>query len=241
MPQPSDRPSFALIVPAAGMSTRFGGGRNKLLEPLGGRAVIARTLEAFAVRADVSAIVVATASPAAIHDALAPLTPALQNTSLMRFCPGGASRAESVLNALRHVPHDIEWVAVHDAARPLVSQALIDRTLAAAVEHGAAVPALPVALTIKEAEGPLPARAQRTVPRARLWAMQTPQVMRRDALIAAFESCPVPLEDVTDDAQVLELSGKEVWLVPGDERNIKITTALDHQIAELFITAGAGR
>src|SRR5690606_37778407 len=102
------------------------------------------------------------------------------------FCPGGPSRAHSVLSALEQVPADVQWVAVHDAARPLVSQALIDRTLMAAIEHGAAVPALPVALTIKRATGPLPAPVQATVPRHELWAMQTPQIMRRSDLLEAF-------------------------------------------------------
>jgi 2-C-methyl-D-erythritol 4-phosphate cytidylyltransferase len=65
-----------------------------------------------------------------------------------------------------------------------------------------------------------------------LWEMQTPQIMRRDALLAAFDRCPLPLDQVTDDAQLLELIGREVWLVPGDERNLKITTPLDLRVAE---------
>ena len=116
-----------------------------------------------------------------------------------------------------------------------MSQELIDRTLAAAVEHGAAVPALPVKLTIKQATGPLPAQVERTVPRDTLWAMQTPQVMRRAALLDAFERCPIPLDQVTDDVQLLELPGDDVWLVPGDERNLKITTPMDLKLAELLI------
>ena len=138
---------------------------------------------------------------------------------------------------MRQVPVEIEWVAVHDAARPLVSQELIDRTLAAAVEHGAAVPALPVHLTIKQATGPLPARVERTIPRQTLWAMQTPQIMRRAALLEAFEKCPLPLDQVTDDVQLIELAGGAVWLVEGEERNLKITTASDLKIAELHLRA----
>src|SRR5207244_1382072 len=126
-------------------------------------------------------------------------------------------------------------VAVHDAARPLVDQELIDRTLAAAVEHGAAGPALPVSLTIKEAAGPLPAAVQRTIPRLHLWAMQTPQIMRRNDLIDAFEKCPLPLDQITDDLHLLELAGIQPWLVTGDERNLKITTAADLQLAEMYL------
>jgi len=146
---------------------------------------------------------------------------------------GGASRAQSVRNGLRSI-RSVNWVAVHDAARPLISQDLIDSILTAAVKHGAAAPALPIALTVKQAAGPLPARVHRTVPRQDLWAMQTPQIMRRTDLMQAFDNCPLPLEDITDDVQLLELSGKDVWLVPGDERNLKITTTTDLRVADLL-------
>jgi 2-C-methyl-D-erythritol 4-phosphate cytidylyltransferase len=223
---------FAVIIPAAGSSTRFGGSRNKLLEELGGRAVIVRTVEAFLAREDVKAVVL----PSSL-DALKTILPADRRVIL---CAGGATRAHSVRNGLRAVPGEIEWVAVHDGARPLVSRGLIDRTLAAAAEHGAAVPALPVALTIKQATGPLPARVEKTIPRERLWAMQTPQVMRRAELLAAFERCPIPLEQVTDDVQLLELAGREVWLVAGEERNLKITAQLDLKVAGLLLADDDG-
>lgn len=220
-------PSFAVILPAAGASMRYGGGRNKLLESLAGRPVIAHSLSAFLCRADVAAVIV----PTTIRDDLRAL---LGDDPRVRYCAGGACRAQSVRNALAQVPREIDWVAVHDAARPLVSQDLIDRTLAAAVEHGSAVPAMPVSLTIKQADGPLPARVQRTIPRNTLWAMQTPQIMRRSDLQTAFDQCPIPLEQVTDDVQLLELAGREVWLVDGEERNLKITTAMDLRVAEML-------
>lgn len=138
------------------------------------------------------------------------------------------------------VHEQVEWVAVHDAARPLISQELIDRTLAAAMEHGSAVPAMPVTLTIKQAAGPLPARVDRTIPRQNLWAMQTPQIARREDLEDAFAKCVLPLEQVTDDVQLLELSGREVWLVSGEERNLKITTPLDLTIAAMLLQNGKG-
>ena len=121
------------------------------------------------------------------------------------------------------------------------SRALIDRTLAAAIEHGAAVPAMPVTLTIKQATGPLPAKVQRTIARNALWAMQTPLIARRVDLQNAFERCPIPLEQVTDDMQLLELQGKDVWLVPGDEQNLKITTEIDLNMAEIFLRKNAER
>ncbi len=208
-----------MIIPAAGSSTRFGAGRNKLLEPLAGEPVLRRTIRAFG-RPDVAGIFVATGiSDFAFGENVV-------------LCSGGACRAESVRNALLSVPEDIEWVAVHDAARPLVSSELIDSTFAAAINYGAAVPALPVTLTVKQADGPLPAKVQRTLPRHTLWAMQTPQAMRRADLVEAFARCPLPLDQVTDDVRLLELAGREVWLVPGEERNLKITTWQDMLLAE---------
>src|SRR5258706_402013 len=108
---------------------------------------------------------------------------------------------------------------------------------AAASTHGAAVPALPVSLTIKQAHGPLPARVEKTIPRENLWAMQTPQIMRRADLLNAFKNCPIPLAQVTDDVQLIELAGGQVWLVAGEERNLKITTPIDLKIAEILLAS----
>jgi len=218
-------PDFAVILPAAGSSTRFGGQRSKLLEELGGKAVVLHSLEAFHRRADVKRIIVAAGGGIAGH---LPAWPQLT------VCEGGTCRAGSVRNALQHVPKDIEWVAVHDAARPLVSGELIDRTLAAAVAHGAAAPAVGMVQTIRRAQGPLPGASGGVVPRDGLWAMQTPQIMRRAALADAFERCPIPLDQVTDDVQLLELAGQRVWLVAGEESNIKITTPGDMAVAGAF-------
>jgi 2-C-methyl-D-erythritol 4-phosphate cytidylyltransferase len=220
----------AVIIPAAGSSTRYGGPRNKLLETLGGEAVIARTVRAFLARRDVIRVILPTG--------LSELREILPRDERVVLCEGGETRAHSVWRGLREAPESVEWVAVHDGARPLVSQGLIGRTFAAAEAHGAAVPALPVALTIKEARGPLPARVERTVPRERLWAMQTPQVAGRAALLRAFENCPIPLAQVTDDVQLIELAGGDVWLVPGEERNLKITTRIDLRVAEMLLGDG---
>src|SRR5436305_1741273 len=113
-------PRFAVILPAAGSSTRFGGSRNKLFEVLDGRTVLQRSVDAFLGRADVAAVVVPTRGDVEVT-----------GDRIIR-CAGGSHRAESVLAGLRAVPSGVEWVAVHDAARPLVSQELIDRTFTAA-------------------------------------------------------------------------------------------------------------
>jgi 2-C-methyl-D-erythritol 4-phosphate cytidylyltransferase len=226
-------PDFAVILPAAGSSSRFGSPLSKLLHPLRDRPVLAWTLARFASRPDVPEIIVVCNDPAAVHACTNSLEPSLRKK--VRTNPGGTCRADSVRMGVLASSESIEWVAVHDAARPLASPALIDRTFAAAVKYGAAAAALPAHLTIKQAAGPLPAIAQRTLPRQQLWVMQTPQAMRRRDLREAYANCPIPLAEVTDDVQLLELSGKEVWLVDGEEKNLKITTPLDLQIAQFLM------
>jgi 2-C-methyl-D-erythritol 4-phosphate cytidylyltransferase len=225
-------PTVAVILPAAGASNRFG--RNKLLEPLRGVPVIARAIAPFTdatLSLTLQGIYLATSAATKTELASIDLPP---NTHIIE---GGPTRAHSVLNALKAVPTDVDFVAIHDAARPLVSTALIERLYAHAVAHGSAIPALPVKLTIKQADGPLPARVQRTIPRHTLWEMQTPQVVRRADLLTAYARCPVPLDQITDDAQLLELAGLPVWLVAGDERNLKLTTPQDLALAEQLLSS----
>jgi 2-C-methyl-D-erythritol 4-phosphate cytidylyltransferase len=218
---------LAVILPAAGMSSRFGGKRNKLEEMLGGETVLRRSVLAFIDRADVAEVIVAANDLGKAREAV--------GDARVKICAGGTNRAESVKSALAHVSNDIQWIAIHDAARPLVSQELIACVFAEARKHGAAAPALPVALTIKQAHGPLPAKVLRTVPRGELWAMQTPQVMRKSDLLEAYARCAVPLGQITDDIQLLEMLGREVYLVNGEERNLKITTRADLVLAEHFL------
>jgi 2-C-methyl-D-erythritol 4-phosphate cytidylyltransferase len=221
---------LAVILPAAGSSTRFGS--DKLRADLCGRPVLRWTVQAFRSLPgiELAEIVLATSNPT--------LLDLIDDRADISRCDGGATRAHTVRNALAAIHSSAEWVAIHDAARPLVSHALIARVFAAAMAHGAAAPAMPVALTIKQAGETLPSRAERTVPRKHLWAMQTPQIMRRVDLLDAFEQCPIPLDQVTDDVQLLELIGKPVMLVPGEERNLKLTTAMDLKLAELLLRDG---
>jgi 2-C-methyl-D-erythritol 4-phosphate cytidylyltransferase len=216
-------PPFSVILPAAGTGARFGA--DKLAQRLGGQSVLDRSVVAFLRRDDVAEVVLVGRSDFPDHPRL-------------RRVPGGRCRAESVLRGLEAVSPALEWVAVHDAARPLVSQELIDRVFVEAVRRRAGVaPALPVHLTIKRASGPLPAAVIETVPRDTLWATQTPQAAPRGLVLEAFARCPRPLSDVTDDVQILELAGHPVWLVDGDERNLKITAPSDLPLAEALLAA----
>jgi 2-C-methyl-D-erythritol 4-phosphate cytidylyltransferase len=219
---------FALLLPAAGKSTRFGGPRNKVLEFLGDKRILSHAMAPFLAHPDLAKVIIACADPA-------DLSSMLPANDRIEFCLGGPSRAHSVLEALRRVSTNVDWVAVHDAARPLISPELVDQTLKAARQYGAAVPAMPVALTIKQAAGPLPAKVEKTIPRQSLWAMQTPQIMRRTDLLDAFAHCPIPLDQVTDDVQLLELTGKPVYLISGEEKNLKVTTAVDMVLANWWM------
>jgi 2-C-methyl-D-erythritol 4-phosphate cytidylyltransferase/2-C-methyl-D-erythritol 2,4-cyclodiphosphate synthase len=157
----------------------------------------------------------------------------------LRILPcGGATRQATVRNALAHLPDGVRLVAVHDAARPLVSHALLDRLIATAMQYGTAIPALPVQDTLKRADDGRTVQA--TVPREGLYRVQTPQVFRADWLINAHRrAAEEGFEQATDDAQLLERAGYPVHFVDGDPRNLKLTTPDDLHLLRLHIGEGA--
>jgi 2-C-methyl-D-erythritol 4-phosphate cytidylyltransferase/2-C-methyl-D-erythritol 2,4-cyclodiphosphate synthase len=157
----------------------------------------------------------------------------------LRILPcGGATRQATVRNALAHLPDGVRFVAVHDAARPLVSHALLDRLIATAMQYGTAIPALPVQDTLKRADNGRTVQA--TVAREGLYRVQTPQVFRADWLINAHRrAAEEGFEQATDDAQLLERAGYPVHLVDGDPRNLKLTTPDDLHLLRLHIGEGA--
>ncbi len=122
-------PKFTLILPAAGRSVRYGGGFSKLMANLAGMPVIARAVKPFLGHADLAKIIIPCNEPAILKETL---QSASAWDSRIEFCAGGASRADSVCQALLRAPQDVEWIAVHDAARPLISPQLIESTLKAA-------------------------------------------------------------------------------------------------------------
>lgn len=151
--------------------------------------------------------------------------------------PGGATRSQSVRCALAAAGDEGGVVVVHDAARPLLEPELVERCIAALGEHDAAIAAAPVADTIKETGGD--GVVVRTLDRSVLWAVQTPQVFRRAALARALEQPDDVLAAATDDAGLVESLGGSVVVVPAPAENLKVTTAVDRELAELLLRARA--
>jgi 2-C-methyl-D-erythritol 4-phosphate cytidylyltransferase len=217
----------AVILPAAGQSSRFGGHEKKPFADLAGRAVWARAAAAFAGRPDVCQLLVAVAPEdvEGFRRRFAADVEALR----AEVVEGGAARFESVANALGRVRPEAELVAVHDAARPCVASDLVDAVFARAAESGAALLAVPVADTLKRGDDA--GRVGATVPREGYWLAQTPQVFRRDWLLAAYADRARLGPSVTDDAQLVEAAGHPVHLVRGSPSNFKITTPQDLALA----------
>ena len=246
---------LAVIIPAAGASTRFGFG-DKLSQDLGGRAILLRAVEAFVKREETEAIIVA-APPDDIEGFTGRFGPQLSFHGA-RIVPGGRTeRWESVRNALQEIGEDVTHVAVHDAARPNVSPELLDRVLDAARVHAAVIPGLPVSSTLKrigtetvraaqdeaiadailggvdEMEGASSAHlVEETVSRERVVAVQTPQVFERSLLERAYAQDST--DGATDDAMLVERMGEPVVVVEGEGRNIKVTTQDDLALARLL-------
>lgn len=222
---------FALIVPAAGQSTRFGDPtRKKIFHDLDSRAVWLRSIEPFVNRSDVVQIILAIApDDREMFDRRYGANAAFLNLTIVA---GGDDRVDSVASALEAVRPEPRWIAVHDAARPCVSDALIEAVFTAAKEHGAALPGTPVTDTLKRLDN---ARAiVETVPRAGLVAVQTPQAFRRDVFERAY-ALRAGKKGVTDDAQLLEAAGVRCHVVDGDPANLKITNAIDLKIAAAIL------
>jgi 2-C-methyl-D-erythritol 4-phosphate cytidylyltransferase len=229
------------LVPAGGQGARLGTPVPKQFLALAGRQILERSVAALAACERISTIVVA------LPDGyVATPPPYLQQAgSRVIVVSGGARRQDSVARAFAAAPVDADIFVVHDAARPFVERAIIERTIDAACAAGAAVAALPASDTVKlagttetswvgsEFGEPMPAVApkpvpvvKRTLPRHAVYLAQTPQAFRREVLERALARAAAGSE-ATDEATLAEQAGATVLLVPGDARNIKITSAAD--------------
>lgn len=225
-------PKFSVIIPAAGNSSRFHDAYyKKPFANLSGRPVWLRTVEHFVNRDDVAEVVLVLAADD-LEDFRQRFSPNLIFMPI-QIATGGASRAESVRNGLAALTQDCDFVAVHDAARPLLTATWISELFAAAAEKQAVIPAVPVHSTVKsvDADG----RIVKTVDRSSLMLAQTPQVFRRDLLESAYAAA-TDASDFTDEASLVEANGVPVFVHPGWPINIKITTKEDLELAESLLS-----
>ena len=223
-------PLCTMVVAAAGSSTRMGG-VDKLFAPVGGVPVLLRTLRAIDNSTLVNEIIVAAGENN--MESVAALCASAGLRKPIRVVRGGETRVHSVLAAALEAHPKTGILAVHDGARPFVSPALIDETIRAGYRLQAAAPAVAVKDTVKVVgkDG-----AVITTPdRAALRAVQTPQVFHADLLKAALTAALQTGAAVTDDCSAVELLGKKVYLIPGEERNIKVTTPHDLAVAEAML------
>lgn len=215
------------VIVAAGSASRMGG-IDKVMAPLGGEPMIARTVRAFQDCDAIKKIVVVTR-----QDLILPISQLCAGMSkVTAVVAGGSSRQESVHLGLNALAGEVELAAVHDGARPLVTWQLIDRVVRAANTYGAAAPAVPVKDTIKVVSG---GTVQSTPDRNSLRAVQTPQVFDFDLLRGALYKAQTEGAQVTDDCSAVERTGMVVKLVEGDERNLKVTTPLDLKLAQMLL------
>ena len=215
------------VIVAAGSASRMGG-IDKVMAPLRGEPVILRTVRAFQETDAIREIVIVTR-----EDLIMPVTDLCAGLDKVKaVVVGGGSRQESVWLGLNALSKGMELAAIQDGARPLVTPALIDRTVRAAHSYGAAAPAIPVKDTIKVEKSGL---IESTPDRSHLRAVQTPQVFDFDLLRGALQKARNDGAEVTDDCSAVERLGMKIRLVEGEERNLKVTTPLDLKIAELLL------
>jgi len=225
-------PQFAVILPAAGRSTRFHDKNyKKPFAPLGNRAVWLHSVERFLSRGDVKQLILVI-SP---EDREFFEFKFGANVAILgiKVVDGGEERSDSIERALAHVKPDIDFVAIHDAARPCLADEWVEKVFNAAEKSGAAMLAIPVTGTLKRVgAGNV---IEETVPREGLWEAQTPQVFRRDWLLEAYAKRAG--FKATDDAQLLERVGHKVTVVQGSPINLKVTTKEDLRLAEHALKA----
>ena len=226
----TDLPAVCAVIVAAGSSRRMGG-ENKLLLEIDGVPVLARTLSAFQKCAAIRDIVLVCR-----EQDIMPYTELAKAFSIDKLCTvtrGGETRTESVLAGITAAPENAVLVAVHDGARPLVSEAVITEAVTTAAEYGAAAPVVPVKDSIKRIEN---GNIAADVARNTLAAVQTPQVFRKDLLCRALTSAAERGYSFTDDCAAVESLGTIVKATHGSYQNIKITTPEDILVAEALLT-----
>ena len=222
----------AALVPAAGRGERLGPGLPKALRPISGTPMLAMAVHALAASRVVDLIVVA--APAEFVEQVSALLTPLELSAEISVVEGGATRSESVARALIGLPDDVNYVLVHDAARPLVpAEVVIGVVTALRDGHQAVIPGIPLVDTVKAVDGSDDVIS--TIPRDSVRAIQTPQGFARLVLSAAHAAFDPDDSTVTDDASLVERLGVPVHVVPGHEDAFKVTRPIDLVLAEALV------
>jgi 2-C-methyl-D-erythritol 4-phosphate cytidylyltransferase len=218
---------LSAIIVAAGSSTRAGS--DKLLAKIGGRSVIQHAVAAFENAECVNEIIVVCRNTESMHELIA----SAHFKKVHAVVRGGERRQDSAQSGLKELNENSEFVAVHDAARPLITPSEIERVFSAAREHGAAVLAAPITDTLKFADANQLVIG--SIDRQNVFAMQTPQIFRRELLVEAYERVSKDSVTITDEVSAIEYTGGKVVIVPAEDHNLKITFASDFPIAEFIL------
>lgn len=223
-----------VVIVAGGSSTRTAGTELKQFRWVAGKPMLLHSLQAFMSRRDVVSVVCVIPK-----DFVADPPPWIFQCDIDRLLLsiGGETRTDSVRHGLEDLPDEAGIALVHDAARPLIDDAVVDRVIAKAREGECAVPALPIIDTVKEVDDQ--GRVVRTMDRSRLWRVQTPQGFPREMIERAHREAKQARATATDDAALCERIGAPVAIVPGNPRMMKVTTDTDFErIEALFAAAG---
>lgn len=213
------------VVVAAGSSSRMG--LDKLMAEVGGMPVIVRCIEAFQQAPSIAEVVVVTRED--LVPEVARLCQEFRLSKVTKVIRGGENRTQSARLGTLEANRDTPLIAIHDGARPFVTVEVIEAAVAQAAQNGAAAPAVPVKDTIKSAQDGI---VEQTLERAKLYAVQTPQVFDASLIRAALQKALDDGVELTDDCAAVERLGMKVVLTAGDERNIKLTTPVDLLIGE---------
>lgn len=223
--------SAAVVIVAAGKGQRFGNS-GKVLATLLDTPVLAYSIEAFQQVPEITEIVVVVGEHT--EQAVMQLVSGSNWSKITEVVLGGSTRQESTDKGVNAVSSEAEVILVHDGARPLIQSQQIEACIAAAREHGGAIVAAPVTDTIKQVRD---GKIESTIDRSTIWAAQTPQGFRADRLRRMMRVAATTSAVVTDEASLAEITGEEVWIVPGDSSNLKITHPADIIVAEALVRA----
>ena len=224
-------PICSAVIVAAGSARRMEG-IDKVLAPLGELPVLVHTIYSFQDCPRFDEIVVVTREDLLVE--VSRICKDFQLDKVSKVVVGGRERTDSVLAGLREVRPDADLIAIHDGARPLAPQQVLEEVGERAAETGAAAPAIPVTDTVKRAREGL---IEETVDRSELWTVQTPQVFEAGLIRAAVEKAVVDGESLTDECGAVERLGMKVSLTTGSKENIKITTPFDLILGEAILEA----